>query len=184
MAMERSAALGIAHPEESGMAYDQRMTMLARAGFAARGLVYILIGWFALDVAMNGGKLIDNQGALGTLWAVPMGQALLAVCSIGFVGYAIWRLTEAIMDPENRARDVKGRIERAGYAMSGMTHIFLATAAGRLAFRNAPTSDGSPGDESAQSWSAWLLEQPGGAFLGPRRPGSFRRCRSAGDEGL
>jgi hypothetical protein len=30
------------------------MTLLGRIGFAARGLVYILIGRFALDVAVNG----------------------------------------------------------------------------------------------------------------------------------
>lgn len=147
------------------MVYNDRMTLLARTGFAARGLVYILIGWFALDVAVNGGKLIDNEGALGTLSTAPMGRVLIAICAIGFLGYAFWRLTEAITDPERRARDFKGRIERTGYAMSGITHIFLATAAARLALQQRPVHDGSPGDENAQGWSAWLLEQPGGSFL-------------------
>ena len=47
------------------MNYNERMTLFARIGFAARGLVYVLIGWFALDVAVNGGQPTDNQGALG-----------------------------------------------------------------------------------------------------------------------
>ena len=42
------------------MTYDERMNLLARIGFAAWGLVYILIEWFALDVAVNGGQLKDN----------------------------------------------------------------------------------------------------------------------------
>ncbi|CAM8649004.1 MULTISPECIES: DUF1206 domain-containing protein [Sphingobium] len=147
------------------MTYDDRMTLLARIGFAARGLVYILIGWFALDVAVNGGQLKDNQGALGTLASAPLGHVLLAICAIGFVGYAIWRLTEAITDPENRSRDIKGRFARAGYAVSGITHLALATAAARLALRQTPAQGGSPGDESAQSWSAWLLAQPGGTLM-------------------
>jgi len=147
------------------MTYDDRMTLLARVGFAARGMVYILIGWFALDVAVNGGQPMDNQGALGTLAGAPLGHALLGICAIGFVGYAIWRLTEAITDPENRSRDMKGRLERAGYAVSGITHLTLATAAARLALKQTSAQGSSPGDQSAESWSGWLLAQPGGTAM-------------------
>lgn len=147
------------------MARDNRFTSLARLGFAARGLVYILIGWFALDAALNGGRPIDNQGALGTMAEAPMGRALLALCAIGFAGYAFWRLTEAWRDPERRGRDMKGGFERVGYALSGFTHIGLAILAGRLALRDTPQGRGTPGDASAQGWSAWLLDQPGGVLL-------------------
>lgn len=147
------------------MKYSDRMTLLARIGFAARGLVYVLIGWFALDVALHGGEATDNQGALGSLADAPLGHILLAVCALGFAGYAVWRLTESITDPENRGRTLKGKFERLGYAMSGISHIILATAAGRLALAQTAKHDGSPGDESAQGWSAWLMEQPGGVFL-------------------
>lgn len=147
------------------MTYSDRMTLLARIGFAARGLVYVLIGWFALDVAINGGQIKDNQGALGTLVNAPLGHILLAICALGFIGYAVWRLTEAITDPENRGQDMKGNFERVGYAVSGITHIMLAIAAARLALKQASSQGGSPGDKSAESWSAWLLSQPGGVVL-------------------
>lgn len=147
------------------MTRDNRFTSLARLGFAARGLVYILIGWFALDAAINGGRPIDNQGALGTMAEAPMGRALLALCAMGFAGYAFWRLTEAWTDPERRGRDMKGAFERIGYALSGFTHVGLAILAGRLALRETPRSQGTPGDASAQGWSAWLLDQPGGVLL-------------------
>ena len=141
------------------MTYNEKMTLMARIGFAARGLVYIMVGWLALDVAANGGETTDNQGALGTLANAPLGHALLAICAIGFAGYAIWRLTEAITDPENRSRTIKGKFERAGYAFSGLTHVGLATAAARLALKQTRAQHGSPGDASAESWSAWLLTQ-------------------------
>jgi hypothetical protein len=147
------------------MTYNEKMTLMARIGFAARGLVYIMVGWLALDVAANGGETTDNQGALGTLANAPLGHALLAICAIGFAGYAIWRLTEAITDPENRSRTLKGKFERAGYAFSGLTHVGLATAAARLALKQTRAQHGSPGDASAESWSAWLLGQPGGVVL-------------------
>lgn len=146
------------------MKYNDRMTLLARVGFAARGLVYLLVGWFALDVALNGGQAKDNQGALGTLTQIPLGHVLLGICSLGFVGYAVWRLTEAAIDPEMRGDGVKGKLERAGYAMSGIAHLVLATATARFAMRQASAQSGSPGDQSAESWSAWILDQPDGVF--------------------
>ena len=147
------------------MTYNDRMTLLARVGFAARGLVYLLIGWFALDLALHGGRPVDNQGALGTLAQAPLGHVLLGICAFGFAGYSVWRMTEAIFDPENRSRDLKGRFERAGYALSGIAHIVLAVAAARLALRQSSGADRSPSDQSAQSWSAWILDQPGGVYL-------------------
>lgn len=147
------------------MTYNNRMTMFARLGFAARGLVYVLIGWFALDVALNGGQPTDNQGALGTLAHAPLGHILLAVCALGFAGYAVWRLTEAITDPEGRSGTLKGKFERLAYGFSGIAHFILATAAARLALKQVSAKSGAPGDKSAESWSGWLMEQPGGVLL-------------------
>lgn len=141
------------------------LTLFARLGFAARGLVYLLIGVFAIDVAREGGQLSDNQGVMGTLVDAPFGRLLLGLCALGFAGYSFWRLTEAALDPEMRSRDFKGKLERLGYALSGLIHAGLAVTAARLALRSVPASRGTPGDEAAQSWSGWLLEQPAGPLL-------------------
>lgn len=147
------------------MAYNDRMTGFARIGFAARGLVYILIGWLALDAARTGAEPSDNQGALGSMSDAPLGHALLAICAIGFAGYAFWRIAEAVFDPEGRSRTMKGKAERVAYLISGATHVSLSIAAAKLALRQSSAEHGSPGDETAQSWSAWLLDKPGGMAL-------------------
>lgn len=147
------------------MTYNARMTLLARLGFGARGIVYLLVGWFALDAAKNGGRPSDNQGAMASMLEAPFGKALLGLCAIGFVGYAIWRITEAALDPERRGAAAKGRFERLGFALSGLAHIGLAFLSARLALQDISASPSSPGDESAQSWSGWLLQQPGGTAL-------------------
>ncbi|MFK4874120.1 DUF1206 domain-containing protein [Novosphingobium sp. ZW T3_23] len=147
------------------MTYSDRMTMLARLGFAARGLVYILVGWLAFDASLSGAEPSDNQGALGTLSDTQLGHGILAICAIGFAGYAFWRLAEGALDPEARGRTSKGKFERLAYLVSGAANALLCVIAGKLALRQSPANHGSPGDESAQSWSAWLLDKPGGVAL-------------------
>ncbi len=70
--------------------------LLARAGLTARGVIYILIGIVAILVAIGqGGHQADQQGALQLVASQPFGAVALWLLAIGFVGYALWRLSEA-----------------------------------------------------------------------------------------
>lgn len=147
------------------MISESAATSVARLGFAARGLVYILVGWFAIDAARSGGAPSDNQAAMASLVDEPFGRILLAIIAIGLAGYAFWRLTEAAFDPERIGTTAKGSFRRAGNALSGITHVGLAFYAARLAMRERVSSQSAPGDRSAEDWSAWLMEQPGGLWM-------------------
>src|SRR5262249_8521305 len=69
---------------------------LARAGLTARGVLYILIGWVAILVALGqSSHEADQQGALKLLAGQPYGLVSLWLLGIGFAGYALWRLSEA-----------------------------------------------------------------------------------------
>src|SRR5207344_2969043 len=69
---------------------------LARAGLTARGVIYILIGWVAILVALGQtSRHLDQQGALQLLAGQPYGLVSLWLLGIGFAGYALWRLSEA-----------------------------------------------------------------------------------------
>src|SRR5260370_20395813 len=69
---------------------------LARAGLTARGIIYILIGWVAVLVALGrGAHEADQQGALQLLAGKPYGSVSLGLLGIGFAAYALWRLSEA-----------------------------------------------------------------------------------------
>ncbi|WP_331043129.1 DUF1206 domain-containing protein [Sphingomonas sp.] len=152
------------------MLSDANATLLARLGFAARGLVYLLIGWFAIDAALRGGQTADNQGAIASLADEPYGPVLLGVMAAGLLGYAVWRLTEAAAAPQAAGKGAhgkgKGGMKRVAQAVSGITHLLLAWTAAKLAFRPAGGSGGSaPGDASARDWTALLLDQPLGRVL-------------------
>ncbi|WP_076073281.1 DUF1206 domain-containing protein [Sphingomonas montana] len=144
---------------------EQGANWLARLGFAARGLVYILVGWFAIDAARTGGAPTDNQAAMASLIDEPFGRVLLGVVAVGLAGYAFWRLTQAAFDPERVGIDAKGAFKRLGFAISGIAHVLLAWTAVKLATRTPVTGGSAPGDAKAQDWTRWLLEQPAGPLL-------------------
>jgi hypothetical protein len=69
---------------------------LARAGLAARGFIYILVGWVAALVALgHSSREADQSGALQLLAGTSYGLVSLWLLGIGFAAYALWRLSEA-----------------------------------------------------------------------------------------
>ncbi|HEY2237657.1 MAG TPA: DUF1206 domain-containing protein [Streptosporangiaceae bacterium] len=69
---------------------------VARAGLVARGLIYILVGWVAVLVALgHSSREADQEGALQLLAGKSYGLVSLWLLAIGFAAYALWRLSEA-----------------------------------------------------------------------------------------
>src|SRR5690349_16143540 len=70
----------------------------ARGGLVARGVLYILVGVLALQIAFgHGGKEADRTGALQTVRQSPGGGVILWLLAAGFAGLAIWRYFEAAL---------------------------------------------------------------------------------------
>ena len=135
---------------------------LGRVGFAAKGIIYVLVGGLAaLAAAGAGGETTGSEGALRRLVQLPFGRILLAAIAIGLIGYAIWRFIQGYRDTDNKGRELKGLAIRAGYVVSGMIHLGLAGSAALLA-RGARDADGQ---NSTQDWTAWLLSQHYGQWL-------------------
>jgi hypothetical protein len=130
---------------------------LTRAGFAARGIMYMLIGYLALKTGRSAG----SGGALEYL-ASGAGKFLLAAMALGFLGYGIWRLSEALLDTEGNGADGKGIALRAAGFLSGLIHLGLAFYAAQLAF-GAGGGEGS--SSGAEQGAATALSLPGGEAL-------------------
>jgi hypothetical protein len=136
---------------------------LGRFGYAAKGVVYLLIGVLAVQAALGtGGGTADQQGALAQIATAPFGQVLLALLTIGLLGYAVWRFVQAARDTEGVGSEPKGIFARALYAGVGVIYLGLAFAALRL-LQGSGGGDG--GNQQTQDWTARLLEQPMGPWL-------------------
>ena len=95
------------------------MRWLARAGLAARGVMYIIIGWIAVEVAFDrSSQQADRTGALHTISATPVGGVLLWLLVIGFIGMALWRLSEALYgSPGSGGHKASKRLAALGRAI-------------------------------------------------------------------
>ena len=135
---------------------------LARLGYAAKGVVYVIIGGIAAQAAFTPAEdLQDSDEALGTILRQPFGRVLLAVVALGLAGYVLWRLVQALLDPEHKGTDAKGLATRAGYLISAAAYAGLTLEAVRLLRGNGGGGEGS----GAQHWTAIVMDQPFGRVL-------------------
>ena len=97
---------------------------IARAGLVARGVIYLLIGWVALMLALGRSNAEANQrGALKTLAGKPYGSLALWMLVVGFAAYALWRISEAFVGVTGEG---SGAGPRAKSAFRGVVYAFFA----------------------------------------------------------
>jgi hypothetical protein len=148
------------HTERAARKASPWIERMARVGYAAYGIVYVLVGALAVQAAFGGsGKTTSQEGALRQVLLAPLGRILLAMIAIGLLAYATWRLFQGILDPENEGKGAKGFLKRVDHVLNGLFHAALAFSAGRLALGTGG-GGGSPDD-----WTARLLAQPFGRWL-------------------
>jgi hypothetical protein len=135
---------------------------LARLGYAAKGVVYAVVGVLAAMAAFGtGGRTTDTNGALVTIVAQPFGKFLLGLVAVGLFGYVLWCFVQAIADAENKGSDAKGIAQRLGYAGSGIVYAGLALNAVQI----VRGVGGGGGSNGSQDWTARVLAQPFGQWL-------------------
>lgn len=140
---------------------SEKFNLLVRLGYAARGLVYILLGYLALTTA--GSASGGPEASFDMLQEIPLGSAVLYVTAVGLMAYAIYKLIAAAGDVEHKGIDAKGIAQRVGYFASGLAHTLLAWTAFQFAHGDKRSPDGDGGGQAVSSLLSWDL---GAAVLG------------------
>ncbi|MDG5806379.1 DUF1206 domain-containing protein [Streptomyces ossamyceticus] len=138
----------------------------ARAGLTARGVIYLLVGALALQIAFGeGGQQADRQGALEEMSEKPLGSVLLWALGIGVVGMALWRLSEAVFGAAGP--DGRKWTKRLASAARFVFYTFVAYSVLTFAVGSGGGSGGGGGssDEQSKDVTARALELPAGQWL-------------------
>jgi len=159
-------------PDETGNARQDAPTALApwlrwvaHSGYIAEGVVYVLVGSFALMAALEPSQQPNGyKGALAKLAAAPFGDSLLALLALGLAAFVLWQVTLGMLDPEHRRdrRTVKRRAARLGYLLNGAFHGVLV---GEAVWQLLGFGGAADGGHSQAVWTARAMALPLGRWI-------------------
>jgi hypothetical protein len=147
----------------------EALTSAGRAGFVARGVIYVLIGVLAARIAFGQrGHSADRQGALQSIAAKPYGSALLWLLVAGFACMTLWRAAQAAIGTEEPGKAGTGRSAGRGTGkrlMNAARAVFYASVCwGTAAFAAGSAGSGSS-DQKSRDWTRSALDLPAGRWL-------------------
>lgn len=141
------------------LARDNRgwVQALMSAGYAARGLIYIVMGVLALQLALGRRKgETDRAGALAEIGAKPFGKALLIAMAVGFLAYALWHLLEAALNFEG---------EEASHRVFRVVRFVVYSVFAWSTLQFAIKSKQENGDKQSKDFTAKVFEWPAGRWI-------------------
>lgn len=133
-----------------------------RLGYAAKGIIYLMIGLLALgEVWGLSLPLLGTEGILIRVTQQPLGIAIVLLLAIGIAGYAFWRFVQAVVDPEHDDSQRPLRLaQRMGYASSSLSYASVSY--GAIEFI---TDVQAEQDDAIEDLTAQLLESAWGISL-------------------
>jgi hypothetical protein len=143
---------------------DERpwLARLARVGMLAPGLLYMLVGWLAIMLAL--GHQTGNPSRKGALHEVAghtWGMIALGALAAGFAGYALWRFAVAALGEKIESREDLNVWKRLWYVARGLLYV----AACWTTIQVMENSTGSSDTATQRDKTAEVLTWPAGRWL-------------------
>jgi hypothetical protein len=153
---------GVAHRATGSDTFEY----LARAGFAASGVLHLLVAFIIAQLAFTGASgNADQSGALATLAGQTGGKVVLWIAAVGLVALGLWRIAEAVMGakPKERSgqRGDNPAWKRGKPLALAVVNFAIALSAARFAMGSGKSSTQQNSGMSAQlmqsGWGKVLL---------------------------
>ncbi|MGN6444286.1 DUF1206 domain-containing protein [Amnibacterium sp.] len=137
---------------------DRALRTLARVGFVASGLIHLLLGYLAIQVAAHHSARSDQSGALAAIGKLPGGDILLWITTVGLFALALWLVVSAVLGVGSG--DVKRWLRTLVPIAKALAYFALGLTA--LAFAQGSSSNSASSTKHA---SSTVLHLPGGQLL-------------------
>ncbi|WP_449371839.1 DUF1206 domain-containing protein [Arthrobacter psychrolactophilus] len=137
---------------------SRALTTIARIGFAASGLMHLLMGYLAIRIANHQGGESDQSGAFAQMAKLPGGTILVWVTVVGLTALALWLLLQAALGIGSASKKRWAR-SLVSFGKS-VAYFTLASTALSMALRQ-PTDSAT----SARQASRTILSLPGGQLM-------------------
>lgn len=151
--------------EAASTARDSKaLDVITVIGLITFGLVHLVVGWIALQLAFgnkSAGKSADQQGALRQLASTPLGPVLLWVVAAGLFALVLWRLSQVAWGYGWITKNSRRTLKRVAAAGQAVIYLLLGISAARVAAGGGAGS----GNSSKESLSERLLGAPAGVAL-------------------
>ena len=154
MTSDVEAAVREATPEASSF-----VKWLARLGMFCAGVLWIVVGLLAIQVALGtGGETTDKTGALHEIAEQPLGTALLVVLAIGFAGYALWRFVAGAVGRKLETNEDLSWLKRLWYFARGIFYAFVC-------YTTVSVLVGSRSSSGEQQQAEAIFDLPAGRWI-------------------
>ncbi len=168
--VDRQGAQGSSAGSGTSEEVGNGIEVAARVGYAAKGIVYAVIGGLAVQLAFvgPGGETSSTRGALQRISEASFGQVALLIVTIGLAGHTLWRLFQAAKDPEadqSSDGEKKRWIKRAFFLGSAWVYGLLTYFGIRVLTGIGDGGGGSDGGGSSSGWAAELMSMTFGVWL-------------------
>jgi hypothetical protein len=138
---------------------SEAMDRAIRAGLVAYGIVHLLVGWLALQLAFGDkGEKASNKGAMQELARQPFGEVLVWAIAIGMFLLVVWRVLEVFFGHlEKDGADLWKA--RAVSAMKAVIYAAVGISALSVAWRSGGSNGGSTWTKTVMDWPAgqWIV---------------------------
>jgi hypothetical protein len=136
------------------------MDIAGRIGLVAYGVVHLLLGWLALQLAFGDREgQASSTGAVQQLAEQPFGGVLVWAVAIGMFLLAAWRVLDAIL---GHATDDDSDRLKAGAVGGGKAILYVAVGISAV---QVAVGSGSGGGGGTDSTTAKVMDWPGGQLI-------------------
>ncbi|MBW9050950.1 DUF1206 domain-containing protein [Rhizobium mesosinicum] len=137
-----------------------RFDLLAKSGYTARGIVFLLVAGLALFSGVSGGRP-ETKSALSTLLQQPFGRVWVGLIGLGLLGFVVWRLAQSLADSDGRGSGAKALVIRIAWFGSAVTYLSLAA----FAIGHALIFGGGSDEAGEKDLAEWIMSKPFGSYL-------------------